>query len=178
MSLQDVALGVALCEADMDVRETRGNNAGERIMEHLANVDPPIHSAAPWCAAAVQAWSDVAAEGVRESNPLDAVRQEALVQSYHEWAEANSSIVPFDEVERGDLVLYQFGSSGRWNHIGLVVKPLSSTTFSAVEGNTPLADAPEDEQRDSETKVDGVAVKVRRTDRYPVEFVRWGSSGE
>ena len=173
MSLQDLTLGVALCEADMDVRETRGNNAGERIMEHLANVDPPIHSAAPWCAAAVQGWSDIAADGVGEANPLDAVRQEALVQSYHEWAEENSLIVPFGDVQRGDLVLYIFGSGDRWNHIGLVVKPLSSTTFSAVEGNTPLEDAPEDEQRDSRDKVDGVAVKVRRTDRYSVEFVRW-----
>ena len=173
MSLQDLTLGVALCEADMDVRETRGNNAGDRIMEHLANVDPPIHSAAPWCAAAVQGWSDVAAEGVGTVNPLDAVRQEALVQSYHEWAVENSLIVSFEDAQQGDLVLYQFGTSGRWNHIGLLVKPLSSATFSAVEGNTPLADATEDEQRDSETKVDGVAVKVRRTDRYPVEFVRW-----
>ncbi len=173
MSLQDVTLGVALCEADMDVRETRGNNAGERIMEHLANVDPPIHSAAPWCAAAVQGWSDVAAGGVGAPNPLDAVRQEALVQSYHEWAEENSLIIPFEDVQRGDLVLYTFGSGDRWNHIGLVVEPLTSSTFRAVEGNTPLEDAPEDEQRDSRDKVDGVAVKVRRTDSYPVEFVRW-----
>jgi hypothetical protein len=171
--LQDVTLGVALCEADMDVRETRGNNAGDRIMEHLANVDPPIHSAAPWCAAAVQGWSDVAAEGARAPNPLDDVRQEALVQSYHEWAEENSLIVPFEDAEPGDLVLYQFGTSGRWNHIGLLVRTLESDEFVAVEGNTPLVDAPEDEQRDSRDKVDGVAVKVRRADRYPVEFVRW-----
>ncbi len=175
MSLQDLTLGVALCEADMDVKETRGNNAGDRIMEHLANVDPPIHSAVPWCAAAVQGWSDVAAEGVGIPNPLDAVRQEALVQSYHEWAVENTMIVEAEDVERGDLVLYQFGSNAlRWNHIGLVVvPPNASGRFRAVEGNTPLEDAPEDEQRDSRTKVDGVAVKDRRTDRYPVEFVRW-----
>jgi len=176
MSLQDLTLGVALCEADMDVKETRGNNAGERIMEHLANVDPPIHSAAPWCAAAVQAWSDIASEETGLSNPLDSVRQEALVQSYHEWAEENSLIVEAGDVVRGDLVLYTFGSGDRWNHIGLVVVPPdASGVFRAVEGNTPLEDAPEDEQRDSRDKVDGVAVKPRRTDRYPVEFVRWVS---
>jgi hypothetical protein len=175
MSLRDVALGVALCEADMDVKETRGNNAGDRIMEHLANADPPIHTAAPWCAAAVQGWTDIAADGAGVSNPLDAVRQEALVQSYHEWAEEGAEIVGAADAERGDLVLYQFGQNPtRWNHIGLVVvPPNASGAFRAVEGNTPLEDAPDDEQRDSRDKVDGVAVKDRTTTRYPVEFVRW-----
>lgn len=177
MSLQDITLGVALCEADLDIKEEGGNNRGPRIMEHLANVDPPIHTAAPWCAAAVQGWSDVAAQAAGITNPLDAVRQEALVQSYHQFAIDGALFVMADQAKRGDLVLYQFGrNADRWNHIGLLVIPPSDSgpnMFVAVEGNTPLEDAPEDEQRDSRTKVDGVAIKVRVVGRYPVEFIRW-----
>ena len=177
MILQLTTLGVMICEADIGVKETEGNNQGPRIREHALAMDPPIHVDVPWCAIEVQAASDIAAQGMGMENPLDAVRQEALVQSYHDWAMENArEILDFSQVERGDLVLYKFGRDvNRWNHIGLVavppVPPL--TQFKAVEGNTPLEEAPEDEQRDSRTKVDGVAIKVRLTDRYPVTFIRW-----
>lgn len=174
--LQLVTLGVMVCEADIGVKETEGNNRGPRIREHALAMDPPIHIDVPWCAIQVQAASDIAAQARGIPNPLDAVRQEALVQSYHNWAMEWAHVVERDVVEPGDLVLYRFGrDADRWNHIGLVVIPPLDVedTFTAVEGNTPLEDAPEDEQRDSRTKVDGVAIKVRRLDRYPVEFIRW-----
>lgn len=168
-----IALGVAICEADLDVMEEGGNNRGPRVMEHLANVDPPINSAAPWCAAAVQAWSDIAARATGLSNPLDEVRLEAYVQSYYDWAFSNDKIVSKEEARAGDLVLYKFGDSGRWDHIGIVAEPVDVTDhFRAVEGNTPLRHTSMSEQRDSPTG-DGVALKTRRTDRYPVVFVRW-----
>ncbi len=168
-----VALGVAICEADLDVMEEGGNNRGPRVMEHLANVDPPINIAVPWCAAAVQAWSDIAARAMGLPNPLDEVRLEAYVQSYYDWAYENDKIVSKDEARAGDLVLYKFGKSGRWDHIGILATKVDlSDHFRAVEGNTPIRHASEAEQRDSQTG-DGVAVKVRRTDRYPVKFVRW-----
>lgn len=176
MILQVATLGVMICEADIGVKETDGNNRGPRIREHALAMDPPIHVDVPWCAIEVQASSDIAAAGMGMKNPLDSVRQEALVQSYWDWAMQNALVVELGEVERGDMVLYQFGRDAtRWNHIGLVAVPpvLPLTTFKAAEGNTPLEDAPEDEQRDSRTKVDGVAIKVRHTDRYPLTFVRW-----
>ena len=181
MNLQDVTLGVMICEADIGVKETEGNNRGPRIREHALAMDPPIHIDVPWCAIEVQACSDIAAQAMGVPNPLDGVRQEALVQSYHQWAQTPSLedvfvLGPGDVVKHGDLVLYQFGSSGRWNHMGLVVLPPENggVIFRAVEGNTPLSEAPDDEQRDSRDKVDGTTTKTRHTDRsYGVEFIRW-----
>ena len=171
--IAEITLGVAICESDLDVREEGGNNRGERVMEHLANVDPPIHHAAPWCAAAVQAWSDIAARATGLPNPLDGVRLEAYVQSYYDWAASNDKFVSEQDALPGDLVLYKFGSSGRWDHIGILAMGVDAAShFRAVEGNTPIRHASDEEQRDSETG-DGVALKRRRTDRYPVIFVRW-----
>jgi len=80
--LQIATLGVALGEVSQRVREVGGNNQGPRIQEYLNNLDPPIHEAAPWCAAGLHFCADTAAMGLGVPNPLDAVRLEAYVQSY------------------------------------------------------------------------------------------------
>lgn len=170
MSLQAVTLGVALGEVWHDVREEGGNNRGPRVSMYLANCDPPIHVAAPWCAAAVQAVSDYAAKQLRVPNPLDDVRQEALVMSYHQWAEEGGLLVPADRVIPGDLVMYDFhpGAGNPWDHIGIVVQPpVQSGGFRAAEGNTGSQD-----QRDGE----GFFVKTRDLFAgYTVSFARWGA---
>lgn len=167
MILRSATLGVALCDADHKVREVGGNNRGPRIRQYLANVDPPINVAAPWCASAVQYWSDVAARGLGMDNPLDAVRQEALVQSYYDFFRPAGALVEPDEVMPGDLVLYQFGNAGRWNHIGLVAQvPNGDGVAWVVEGNTS-----DQSQRDG----DAVALKPRSIADQPTCFVRWAA---
>lgn len=160
-----VTLGFAGCDADHKVREEGGNNRGPRIREYLENTDPPINIAAPWCAAAVQYWSDAAARVLGVENPLDAVRLEAYVQSYHDHF-APDGIVTAAEAEPGDLVLYSFGGQ-RWDHIGLVAQAPTDSTVWSVEGNTSDAN-----QRDG----DVVTIKPRALDRsYDVTFIRWGA---
>lgn len=158
--IQAVALGCALMEADQEVREVGGNNRGPRVRQYLDGAD--IHVDAPWCAAFVQYCSDVAADGIGVTNPLDDVKLEALVQSYYDMLEG--SVVPLDVVEPGDLALFRFGGSARWNHIGFVAEAPKDGTFMSVEGNTGDVS-----QRDG----DGVYLKPRTVTDYPVCFIRW-----
>lgn len=163
--LPHATLGFAIAEHDHDVREEGGNNRGERVRKYLANTDPPINTAAPWCAAWIQYISDVTAQALGLTNPLDEVRLEALVQSYVDWAEAadRTVLVP----EPGDLVAFRFGRVSRWNHIGILARvPDSHGMFWSVEGNTGDVN-----QRDG----DGVYLKPRFMERQPVTFIRWGA---
>jgi hypothetical protein len=162
-----VTLGVLAGEVDHDVREEGGNNMGPRMARYRENADPPIGIAVPWCALLIQYASDVAARALGIQNPLDAVRQEALVQSYFE--ELQDQEVFRGAAEAGDLVLFKFGSSSRpWDHIGLLAVPPVALpgVFKTIEGNT---------SDDSERDGDAVAFKTRRLDAgYPVTFLTWG----
>lgn len=167
--LSAVTLGVMLDEISHGVSEEGGNNRGPRIREYAANIDPPMTDGFPWCAMLVQFASDVAAKGLSLSNPLDRVRQEALVQSYFD--EFSGAQVPAAQAEPGDLVLYQFPNGpDRWNHIGiLAVRPNADGVFVAIEGNTS-----DENQRDG----DVVARKIRNTNvSYPLAFIRWDVPG-
>lgn len=161
-----VTLGVLAGEVDHDVREEGGNNMGPRMTRYRENADPPIGFGVPWCALLIQYGSDVAARVLGMLNPLDAVRQEALVQSYYEELRHNE--LRSSEVEPGDLALFKFGSSERaWDHIGIVsVPPAAGDHFQTIEGNT---------SDDSERDGDAVAYKERQLDAgYPVTFLTWG----
>ena len=170
MSLAVLALGVALGDVDNGVHEEGGNNAGPRIRKYLKNVDPPINQAAPWCAAALQRWADVAAQSWDVPNPLDAVRLEAYVQSYHDWAKANNKIVLPSAAQPGDLILYKFGGQ-RFDHIGIVLRRLKDGMIAAVEGNTSPGVGASTEERERDG--DGVYIKVRIATRQPIAVVRW-----
>lgn len=162
--LRQVALGVALCDAQRKVREEGAANSGARVAEMLKNAG--INVAAPWCAAAVQLWTDTAASGLAVPNPLDAVKLEAYVQSYHEWAKAEGAIVKPEAALPGDLVLFNFGGK-RWDHIGLLIEAPVGSSFRTVEGNTNDAGSREG---------DGVYIRLRGASKgYPVEFVRWAA---
>lgn len=165
-----IALGFFLAEVDNGVREVGGDNRGPRIERYLANCDPPINVAAPWCAAAVQYVVDVAAEALDLFNPLNDVRLEALVASYHEWAETHGMIVPVGRP--GDLVLYSFGGN-RWDHMGLVFGHVRQDgSFLAIEGNTSPGVGATSVER--ERNGDGVFLKERSRGRgYRTAFVRW-----
>lgn len=146
-----VALGVATCDADHKVKEEGGNNKGPRIFQYLRNVDPPINIAAAWCAAALQYWFDVAARTLGVKNPLDGVRLEAYVQSYHDFLMPQHAVEP-NAVLPGDIVMFHFGEE-RWDHIGIVaVPPNDQGVFFSVEGNTNEAGSREG---------DGVLLKPR-----------------
>ncbi len=160
-------LGVLAGEIDHGVREEGGNNLGPRMKRYRENADPPIGFAVPWCALLIQLGSDVAATALGIINPLDDVRQEALVQSYFDYLQ--EAEVGGTSVEAGDLAFFKFGSSSRaWDHIGIVSIPPKSGSdfFTTIEGNT---------SDDSERDGDAVAYKSRRLDAgYPVTFCTWG----
>jgi hypothetical protein len=161
MSLRVLALGFAAMDAHRKVRE-HGTNSGPEVTEMLKNAG--INVAAPWCAAAVQLWTDQAANLWAVPNPLDAVKLEAYVQSYYVWADEKKALVKEAYALPGDLVLYSFGKK-RWDHIGLLVETPVNGDFRAVEGNTNEAGAREG---------DGVLIRLRGTRKgYPVAFVRW-----
>jgi hypothetical protein len=172
MTLQHVALGVAIGEAEWKVRE-EGANRGARVSQYLRTVDPPIAIPAPWCAAFVQFVADRAADHLLMPNPLDAVRQEALVASYWGWANESGRLIDPSKAGPGDLVLFNFRRKG-WDHIGMLVRRVSSLTLVTVEGNTsPGVGADRIErERDGE----GVFVKHRSTDRQPIAVIRWADA--
>lgn len=165
-----VTLGLALAEVDHLVREDAGPNRGERIDRYNANTDPPVPPGSPYCAAGVQYVADVAAKALDVYNPLDAVRLEAYVQSYHDWAKEGGLFVPVPR--RGDLVLFSFGGL-RFDHIGIVARDLDRLgRFQSVEANTSPGVGLSDRERQREG--DGWYRKERRIEGgYPVRFVRW-----
>lgn len=159
------ALGFLAAEVDHGVREEGGNNRGPRIRKYAANIDPPMPDGLAWCAMAVQYAADEAAAVLGVSNPLDAVKLEALVQSYFDELHRDQ-VAPAD-ARPGDLVLYKFNGSPTWNHIGLLARaPGGGLEFYAVEGNTS-----DENQRDG----DAVALKRRELGKYPVCFIAWPS---
>jgi hypothetical protein len=167
--LASAALGIAMGEADHRVREEGGENKGARIRQYLDNLDPPIASAAPYCAAFIQYCADLAARGLGMPNPLDEVRLEAYVQNY---ADTLSHLVVGPSIAGpGDLVLfYNFSGNpperARWDHMGFVMQPVRDGTFFTVEANTGPAGG-----RDG----NGVYVKPRTLDDGDAEprFIRW-----
>ncbi len=169
-SLRILTLGVALGDVSHEVREVGGNNMGPRVAWYLKNCVPPIIIPAPWCAAAVQGCSDIAARAWGIPNPLDEVRQEALVLSYYEWARDNRLIVPAEEALPGDLAFYDFhpDSGNPWDHIGLLLDPVDfAGAYRAIEGNTGSQS-----QRDG----DGMFLKGRSTrSTYKTAFARWAA---
>jgi hypothetical protein len=165
-----VTLGIALGDVDHGVIEEGGPNAGPRVRAYLRHCDPPLNVAAPWCAAFVQYVSDVAAEALDIYNPLNGVKLEAYVQSYHEWAKAHARIVDVAQAQSGDLILYSFGGK-RWDHVGIVLRALSGGKIAAVEGNTSPGVGASAVEREREG--DGVYIKVRTIGRQDIEIVRW-----
>lgn len=167
--IRHVTLGVALGHADVKVREEGGNNRGPRIKAYLANTEPPLAEGAPWCAAFAQYCSDVAARALGIPNPLDAVKLEALVQSYYDYFLLDV-IGPAVRPEPGDLVLFKFPKDGKpsptWNHIGIIARVGPGTTLVTVEGNTGDVN-----QRDG----DGVYLKPRDTLKQPTCVIRWAA---
>lgn len=158
-----IAVGCAVRDADLGIGEEGGNNSGPQIRAFALNADPPIHESVPWCALAVQKWSDVGAKALGVDNPLDEVRLEAYVQNYYDTLKHLE--IEGQYAECGDLVLYSFGGK-RWDHIGLVVRaPEHDGSMVCVEGNTSS-----ESQRDG----DAVAVKERHTHlSYDVTFIDW-----
>lgn len=168
--LELVTLGLALAEVDHGVGEEAGPNRGERIDRYLRNCDPPIAFAAPYCAAAMQYCSDVAADALGVYNPLDQVRLEAYVQSYHDWATSRGLLVPVGSC--GDLVLFSFGGT-RFDHMGILLDGVSRNgAFVSVEANTSPGVG--ESRLEREREGEGWYRKRRKVGGgYDVAFIRW-----
>jgi len=168
MRLAEVALGVAIGALGEGVKEEGGENQGDDVRKYLWNAG--INVPAPWCAAAVQFWTDVASRIIGARNPLDDVKREALVADYVTLAESLGWIVPPERCLPGDLVCFRFGSTGRWNHIGIVMDPPVLlgpgrwSTVRTIEGNTNAGGGREG---------DGVFMKLRSVTPGRICFIRW-----
>jgi len=161
-------LAVATHDVRRQIREEKAND-GRDVKHILRNAG--INTPAPWCAAWVQDVTDSAAKSLGVVNPLDAVQLEALVQSYANWAaqDAAKRIVSFpSRAIPGDLVLFKFGTSGRYDHIGIVKRAprddAGGAAFYAMEGNTNAAGSREG---------DGVYEKIRSVVPGKTLFLRW-----
>lgn len=166
MTIRSATLGFAICEVSHEVSEQGGSNRGPRVDEYLQNTSPPINIAAPWCAAFIQFCSDTVCRMLPGAeNPLDAVKLEAYVQSYYDWASERGLLVAPEDTQPGDLALFSFGGE-RFDHIGFVLGPLNPDgSFATIEGNTGDR---------SQRNGDGVFRKIRSTEAaYGVRFVRW-----
>lgn len=181
MRLRNAALAVAIGEAANDVREEGGENRGEKVREYLSNSG--IEIAAPWCAAFVQWCADSAAGYLGVRNPLDDVNREALVLDYAILGDERAWIVEPFEARAGDLVLFEFGDAGRWNHIGFLEERLQYVvqgerrvyrSFRTVEGNTSPGVGSTSSEREREG--DGVFRKVRKIANRPTLFLSWDES--
>lgn len=180
MRLRAAALGVAVGEAANDVREVGGENRGGKIRTYLSNAG--ISIPAPWCAAFVQWVTDGAARYLAVANPLDDVQREALVADYATLGkERGWTVEPF-QARPGDLVLFRFGDSDRWNHIGFLEERLQYVqqrgrrvyrSFRTCEGNTsPGVGGDAEAQREGE----GVYRKLRKYRPARVRFLSWDES--
>ena len=165
--LRHAALGAASMTLWLRVREGDGTaNWGHPIIEAMirnVGVGKPI----PWCACALQTWTDAGALALGVKNPLDGVKYEDTVQSYADWADAQGGLRPLPP-DAGDAVLYRFGAGARFNHCGILVSPPSGLTpgapFIAIEGNTDAHGGREGRE---------VALKGRAYDPGIMRFVRW-----
>lgn len=170
MTLALAALGRALGDAKHGVHEELGPNDGVWIREYRKNADPPIPVACAWCALAMQAWWDDPAKLLGIANPLDDVKQEALVASYYNWAKENGKLVTPIEAQAGDLVFYQFSGLGTWNHIEILARKIDTIHIRTIGGNTSpgVGATAEEKERDG----DGVYVRDRIITRQPTAFAR------
>ena len=116
-----------------DVRET-STNWGDEIKDFLAAAD--IHTPAPWCAAFVNYCAEIVAARLGVTSPLEAVKLEAYVQSYVDYARQHGWVVPFKDVGPGDLFTLYYPSLKRNGHIGFVVATAKDGSFLTLEGNT------------------------------------------
>lgn len=94
---------------------------------------------APWCAVFVTYC--LAKAGFKQYDPK--AQRWAYCPYVVAAAKSNShglKAVSWENVKPGDIVLFDWDKDGVADHIGLVDKKLSSTTFSTVEGNTSPSD--------------------------------------
>lgn len=164
------ALIVETAAREVGVRESGGNNLGERIAVYQGAtwLKPGPW---PWCAAFC-AW-DLRAALIAAGIPparADAWRcKDASAFGWITWAQrAGCTVLPSTTVpEPGDIVVFDFNgpNAAGGGHIGIVEWSVADGTFGTIEGNTNDAGA-----RDSETG-DGVLRKTRGN-RTVVNFIR------
>lgn len=143
--------------------EVGGDNRGTAVefFQRCAKIPP----GAAWCAAFVNACAELgAAVRNKEPSPLEGVGQEGFVADYVSWAKAGNLLVPFGQIQPGDLFCLWFTNLNRHAHIGFVdAVDVGPEMYATIEGNT-------DDQASRE------GIKVARRIRSPGArdvFVRW-----
>lgn len=168
--LRALTLGRALADLGR-VREDEGPNLSAEIRAYFAALEPAViisddaETGYPWCAAAVQYWSDQAARMHGLRNPLDVVAHEALVADYAAAGDERGWIRPSEAADPGCLVVFRFAGQ-RWDHIGLVAEPPrrdgDRMIVSSIDGNSNTG-----EDRDR------VVRKTRRVQPDRALFLLW-----
>lgn len=147
----------------LHVVEVGGSNRGPAVEFFQRCAKIPAGS--PWCAAYANGCAELAA-AVRNTggSPLEAVELQGYVASYYEWARGTDRLVPFEDIEPGDLFLLWYDSLERHGHMGFVDRvDLDADSYATIEGNT-----------DDQASREGIKVALRiRTPRKGDVFVRW-----
>ena len=151
---------VEIAQNEVGVRESGGNNRGERIREYqrATELSP---AAWPWCAAfvdwCIMEWLNdqqaVRWLNLRNSTPDGWRPKTALAYGLTKWARnrPNTTMIftEKDKAMAGDIVTFDF------SHVGFVVSD-NGSTIETIEGNTNGRG-----DRDSESG-DGVWKKIRK----------------
>lgn len=176
LEIQRTALGIAIADVHWKTKEGEHVGVYETARNHSIQIRRMLEMAgiftpAAWCAAAGYSWCSEACELLDVPNPLLAVEQKALVQSYVDWAVENDALIGRGDREPGDIVCFNFRGI-RYDHMGLLfsVEPLQ-----CVEGNTFKDDGDDDVPGDrGEREGYEVEVKYRKIEyEEPTLFIRW-----
>jgi len=149
LGLQDLALAEA--QDFLATVEVGGDNRGPAVELFQKLGGDTVGEA--WCADFVNAVVQIATGKKNERSPLEAIRRQAYVQDYVDWANREGRIIPAHHAEPGDLFALLFPSKGRYAHIGFVFDPPRDGQFSTIEGNT-----------DDEASREGIKVASRVRD--------------
>lgn len=110
-----------------------GSNRGPRVdmYQEADSLTVPDHGY-PWCMSFQNFIFN------RAGRPLSELGKTASVPVAVQRAREKGWTVRKDRLQRGDIVVYDFPGGSSFNHVGIVRKRTSPTTFNAVEGNTSI----------------------------------------
>lgn len=122
-----------IARGEVGVRETGGEDRGERISEYRRSVVGSAgNSPAPWCASFVSWVFNKAGSPVVDSNG------DTWAYRIGDWGKKQGTFhAPGSTPQAGDIVLFRYdGGSNNWaNHVGIVERVDANGTIHTIEGN-------------------------------------------
>jgi hypothetical protein len=70
--------------------------------------------------------------------PIGFLKGFAGCQTLYQHAKAHDWIIPEEQAQAGDIVLFDFHCDDRFDHVGLFVSMIKGDEFETIEGNTAI----------------------------------------